>query len=30
MRAAIDGATPDQIGERVGAIRAAIDRGGAV
>jgi tryptophan synthase alpha chain len=29
MRAAIDGATPEQVGDRVGAIRAAIDGGRA-
>jgi tryptophan synthase alpha chain len=29
MRAAIDGATPEQVGELVGAIRAAIDGGRA-
>jgi tryptophan synthase alpha chain len=29
MRAAIDGATPEQVGELVGAIRAAIDEGRA-
>ncbi len=29
MRAALDGAAPDQVGGRVAAIRAAIDRGGA-
>jgi tryptophan synthase alpha chain len=27
MRAALDGASPDQIADRVGTIRAALDRG---
>ena len=27
MRAALDGDSPDQIADRVGAIRAALDRG---